>query len=476
MTTVLNYSTASTPTIARFHRSRALVRGIRGPMGSGKSSGSIMEVLFRGMQQRPSGGVRRTKVAVVRSTFRELKSTTIPDWEQWFDPNRFPVKMTEPPSCHVVQKLSDGTTMDMEVIFLSMDEINDIEKLKSLNITFAWVNEASGIQHFILISTLLSRCGRFPHTNSGGVGPTWYGLIMDTNPPSDRHWWHDKFEKEKPAGWEQFVQPGAVLWDDDDKKWVRNPEAENIANLPVGWAYYENLIASSEYSWIKVFLGGEYGTTLMGKPVYMAFRESEHVAPQIINPDTSRPALFCLDFGLNPALAVMQLNSFGGIEIIDELCPADIDLETFMSEQVNPLRMNKYHGMTVTAVGDPSGGNRSGNDKRSPFMVMKAFGLACVPAIYADNIVARVDATTSFLKRGRGMLVSPHCTTIVEGFRGAYHYKVGNTADMHAAEPTKNHHSHIMNGVEYGCVWVRKGGQIQRVSPTRKARPRHRFA
>lgn len=472
---VLNYSTASTPTIGRFHSSHALVRGIRGPMGSGKSSGSIMECLFRGMRQRPVNGIRKTKVAVVRSTFRELKSTTIPDWEQWFDPNRFPVKMTEPPSCHVRQKLSDGTTMDMEVIFLSMDEINDIEKLKSLNITFAWVNEASGIQHFILISTLLSRCGRFPHLRDGG--PTWYGLIMDTNPPSDRHWWNDKFEKERPAGWEQFVQPGAVLWDDDAKKWVRNPLAENIENLPVGWAYYESLIESSEYSWIKVYLAGEYGTTMMGRPVYMAFRETEHVSSQILMPDTSRPAIFAFDFGLNPALAVMQPNSFGGVEIIDELCPSDIDLGTFMETMVMPLKMQKYQGVLVTGVGDPSGGNRSGNDKKSPFIIMKEkYGMECFPALYADNIVARVDATTSFMKRQRGFLISRHCTTIIEGCRGAYHYKVGNTAEIHSAEPTKNHHSHIMNGVEYGCVWVRRGGQVVRAAPPRKPRPKYKYA
>ncbi len=77
----VNYSTVHTPTLAKFHASKTRRRGVMGPIGSGKSTAMCMEIMRRAQQQEPGpDGIRRTRWAVVRNTYRELKDTTLATW------------------------------------------------------------------------------------------------------------------------------------------------------------------------------------------------------------------------------------------------------------------------------------------------------------------------------------------------------------------------------------------------------------
>ena len=56
----INY--IASPTFRRVHKSNALVKAIRGPIGSGKSVGCVMEMFRICLNQEPnSDGVRRTR-------------------------------------------------------------------------------------------------------------------------------------------------------------------------------------------------------------------------------------------------------------------------------------------------------------------------------------------------------------------------------------------------------------------------------
>ena len=67
-----------------FHQSDAFVRGLMGPVGSSKSSACCLEMFTRACEQTANQGVRRSRWAVIRNTYPELKSTTIKTWEEWF--------------------------------------------------------------------------------------------------------------------------------------------------------------------------------------------------------------------------------------------------------------------------------------------------------------------------------------------------------------------------------------------------------
>jgi hypothetical protein len=69
------------PTVARFLQSNAFVRGLMGPVGSGKSTACCYEILRRSAMQAPGpDGKAHSRWAVIRNTYPELKTTTIKTW------------------------------------------------------------------------------------------------------------------------------------------------------------------------------------------------------------------------------------------------------------------------------------------------------------------------------------------------------------------------------------------------------------
>ena len=74
------------PTIAKFAQSDALVRCLVGPVGSGKTMGTIMELLRRTVDQAPFEGVRRTRFVCVRNTLQQLRSTVLSDIQTYIHP------------------------------------------------------------------------------------------------------------------------------------------------------------------------------------------------------------------------------------------------------------------------------------------------------------------------------------------------------------------------------------------------------
>ena len=76
----VNYE-PSGQTIKRFFKSDAFVRGVMGPLGSGKSTACVLEILRRAKMQVPGpDGIRRSRWAIIRNSYPELKSTTLKTW------------------------------------------------------------------------------------------------------------------------------------------------------------------------------------------------------------------------------------------------------------------------------------------------------------------------------------------------------------------------------------------------------------
>ncbi len=84
----IRYSYRDAPTIAAFAESNARLRGLMGPFGSGKSSGCTAEIVVKSHAQEPGpDGIRRTRWAVIRNTYQQLKDTTIKTIFDWLPPN-----------------------------------------------------------------------------------------------------------------------------------------------------------------------------------------------------------------------------------------------------------------------------------------------------------------------------------------------------------------------------------------------------
>jgi len=446
---------------AEFHQASNFVRGLMGPVGSGKSSACCSEIVMRALAQKPwFDGVRRSRWAIIRNTYPELKSTTIKTWQTWFPQNVAPIRWDTPITSFMrIDDIGDGTSMELEVIFLALDSELDTGKLRSLELTGAWINEGSEIPKAVF-DMCTQRVGRYPSKLKGG--PTWCGVIIDTNPPDDDHWYYQMAEVDTPEGWMFFRQPGGLYIDHDDGKYKPNPDAENVDNLPNGHGYYLQQLGGKQDSWINVFLLGNYGTTADGKPVFPEWNDRVHVAGEELQPTRGLPIILGWDFGLTPACIIGQQMPNGRLHILEEIISEDMGIREFASDVVRPILTTRYSGFMRHSEGDPAGAIRAQTDTRTCFMELNECGIPTEPAKTNDWIPRR-ESVAYFLTRmidgGPGLLLDPRCTTLRKGFNGRYRYermKVAGSA-RYRDRPVKDQFSHPHDALQYLCMRVRDG-------------------
>jgi len=457
------------PTAQEFHRSNAFVRGILGPVGGGKTVACIMELYTRALEQKPHNGVRRSRWALIRNSYPELLSTTIKTFEDWIPRAVCPIRQSTPISGVLKVDLPDGTRVEAEFLFLALDIEDDVKKLKSLELTGAFINEASEIRESVL-EMLTSRVDRYPAKNMGGT--TWTGIVMDTNPPDTDHWWYRLAETEKPKGYRFWKQPPAMIRIENkegDVHYVPNDgthgiqRAENIENHNSGFDYYARMVPGKSEEWIKVYVLGQYGSIYTGKPVYAAYNDKVHCAKEELQPYRGLPLLLGWDFGLTPSCIIMQMSPKGQLRVLDELVSEDMGSDRFSRDVVKPfLTTEKYQGMHFACVGDPAGGARAQSNEVTCFQSLEQNGFPVVSAPTNDFIPRKesVDWFLSKLVDGEpGFVLSPTCEVLRRGFLGGYQFRkvrLSGSKDRFTETPEKNEFSHPHDALQYGCLHLRK--------------------
>lgn len=454
--------------------SDAFVRGIRGPVGSAKSSTAIME-LFRQltMARANDRGWRMTRVAIVRNTSPQLKTTTMKTWADWLPPDVFgEPKMAPPPFEHEIDmELGDGTRLVSEVLFVALDRPEDMKKLLSLELTWAFINEAREVNKTI-VDGVTQRLRRYPSQRNGGFSRS--GLIMDTNAPDSDHWWpimageapppegmsDDEIRSlVKPTNWEFFVQPPAMLERRDDQGVLHydlNPEGENIQNMDP--EYYPGQIAGKTKAWIDVYILNRLGAVFDGRPVQPDFNRDVHVAGEPLEPLDGVEIVIGVDFGLTPA-AVFWQKARQQILGLDEIVLRDADARD-LAAAIKRKMADRFPGFRYRVVGDPAGDQRAGTDKNTPFNVLRSEGIIAIPARTNDPEIRRSALSEPLRRMNKGepgIIFDPRCAVTIAGYEGGWVYKrVGGGTEFHD-EPSKNRFSHPCEAGEYGLLGLGEG-------------------
>lgn len=454
-------------TIAKFHNDDSFVRGVMGPVGSGKSVGCCMEILARSARQRPNTeGIRKSRWAIVRNTYGELKTTTIKTWQDWIGADVCPIVYDSPIRGLAIIPQSDGTVINLEVLFIALDRPEHVKKLLSLELTGGWINEAREVPKAIL-DGLTSRVGRYPNISDGGA--SWSGVIMDTNPPDDSHWWYKFAEEETPLNWKFYQQPPALI-KHPTAGYIPNPKAENIDNHIKKYDYYLDMLAGKTEEWIKVYVLGQYGNVLEGKVVYPEYNDDLHCAKGELFPIQNVPLVVGFDFGLTPSCIIGQQTARGGARILDEIVTENMGIKQFMRDLFVPYISTAYKPFydsgNIYIVGDPAGGQRAQADATMTcFDEILKFGFNC-EAAETNAFLPRRESVACLMTRITdgvpAFQISPKCKILRRGFLGGYHYaRVQVQGDERfREEPEKNGYSHIQDALQYWAMRVARGNIV----------------
>ena len=455
------------PTLSKFHRSDTRRRGVRGPVGSGKSTAMCMEIMRRAREQKPSPkvslpnrpltkGTASSRWTIVRNTYGELKDTTLKTWLDWWPESHFGafrysgnMDMTHP----IVMRHPEDHWIELEVLFRALDRPEHIKKVLSLEITGAWVNEAREVPLGI-IQALDDRIDRYPAQAVGG--PTWAGLILDTNPPDDDHWWYRLAEEDKPEGWDFFSQPGGLI--ERGGEFVTNPEAENLDNLAPN--YYEIRAQGKRKDHVRVYYCNRYGFVQEGKPVYPEYADDIH-CPGTIEPIKSVPLYVGLDFGLTPAALLCQQTITGRWIWVDELVTEDMGATRF-AEQLGPKLRGEYREFDIRIFGDPAGAERSQVDEQTVFAVLHKHKIMAELAPTQDPIIRRdavANPMTRMIEGKPGFLISDKCRVARKALAGGYALRRLQVPgeERYRDAPDKNRYSHVVEAGQYAMCGAGEG-------------------
>lgn len=353
-------------TVSDFHESNAFVRGIRGPIGSGKSVGCCWEVWAKASNQKAYNGIRSSKWAIVRNTYGELRSTTISTWLDWFDSI---TKISYGHPIHGMMRFphysGDGTMVECELIFLALDHPKDVKKLKSLELTGIWFNEASEI-HYSHVSMGTGRVNRYPSKTRGGFN--WSGVIMDTNSPDEASWWHEMAENENPDDWEFFDQPSALIniGTEKEPEFIENPDAENIDNHVIGYDYYFKQIPGKNIEWVNVYILNQYGSSDPGSYVYANYGSENH-SSKIFDP--GRPIIWTHDFNFVPLCSGILQEYGTDVHAVDEIVISGADAKMAALEFID--RYKDHTKSPVYIYGDADGNKGEKHGLESNYIIIE---------------------------------------------------------------------------------------------------------
>ena len=459
---------------SQFMQSDAFFRLIAGPVGSGKTTGCIFELMRRSLMQAPApDGFRYTRWAILRQTLGQFKHTVLKDISHWF-------------SGIAHWKVSESTVhfqfgdVRSEWILLPLEEPEDRRRLLSMNLTGAFVSECIEID-YELMSDVAGRCGRFPLTTEGGA--SWYGIIADTNMPPEGTAWHGAMV-DPPQDMQVFTQPGGLTPQAENLNYL--PQTETTAKLPIdhpdriaqGRAYYERLARSNNENWVTRYVHAQFGPDPSGTAVYAgAFRPSFHCVDQL-EPVPGMPLYVGQDFGRDPWAVICQIDYKGRLLVLEEIASTDMGLIRHCREHLRPkLMLPRYSQLPMVVIGDPAGIAKSQYDEQNAFDILKAERFPCVPA-GTNDIDTRLRAVEFYLLQQRDggpamIFDKSRCPKLVAGMAGMYRYSKTNL-DVSKPLPDKNPWSHVADALQYAAM-ATTGNTARAVArtlrPKRQARP-----
>lgn len=491
---------------------------IRGPIGDGKSVLMCFYIVKKSHTQIAldvtENGVKRkirwSKWLIARHTFKALEETTIETWNQWFG-DRTRWKKNPGLVGRYEEDLPDGTLCRIDFVCHALDSPRILNDLQSLELSGAWINEATQTT-LKIVGRIYSRLKRFNPIPGLKDSPRPFHVIMDTNSPSETNWWYRMEVVKQPEGWMFFVCPPAVLQEKDGAtgkvRYVPNDvehaakhgcrPAENVKEIDGGYhrglSYWMDMISSLDDDDVRMLLMNKFGLTVAGMGVFAQSWDNtrNRFDPEDAPYEKGMMLLMGMDLGRTPACAIGQMGLDGVLRIKREVTTWNqrlsggnggldrMDVGQFWEDRLRPVLVNEFNYPQCRHICfcDPAGKNFNEVVSISAIDRLRSLGMNAIPcdkvrAFASDakditegnNVEIRVACVDELLRRGKLKVSnSDECKMIRDGFNGKYCYrKMRSTLDgdeRYDDKPDKDSpYSHIMDAVQYLCLGATKGAE-----------------
>lgn len=438
-----------------FHDSKHFVNLVLGPVGGGKTTICLQHIV-RAACAMPAwhNGRRRSRCIIIRNTSGELYSTTLMSWLAWFS-ELGDIRKRQKPLLTYEHTFSDGKgIVELELIFIALDREEDLRKLKSLEATFAYINELSEVPQSVLPFVKGRVNHRYPSPSFCSTD-YWSGIIADTNPPDVDHWIYTDFELKGLDSYRIFKQPPGLI--DVDGEWKQNPDCDNYQHLAKD--YYPKLAEGQNKDFVKVYCLGEYGSVGNGKLVFPEFNPDVHAVDKI-DAIQGDPIHLFWDFGLTPACTVFQVSSRGQVRLLKEFQGEDMGIRTFASNIVLPQLQSLFPYCRI-GISDADPAGMAGDaimEELSCIGELNSLGVVTNPAS-TNDLEPRIGAVKYLLNTmidGQpAFIVSREgCPKAIKGFVKEYNYRRMSVSgeERYKDVPTKNMSSHIQDTIQYAAL------------------------
>jgi hypothetical protein len=461
----------------KFHACDSMARLLMGPYASGKTVCCLMDIIHRACKIHPIyTGNRVSKFIIIRNTFSQLITTVAKTWEDWCSKlGEMKTHKDKTEYCYR-HRFNDGKgIVELELLFLPLNNLQDFKKIKSLDATGILVGEGCELPPFF--ADFMGRL-RYPERewfskdildkygydkDGKECLPYWRGIFSDTNPPDIDHWMYKYFIENVNEEYTLIRQPPGLI--KIGNVYETNPEAENLKNI--GYDFYKNMVANNSEEHIRVYCMGDFGSIRNERVVFPEYNDDFHSCDDII-PDKLLPLYIGMDFGLTPAITVFQVTSDYRLMLLNEINTDRLSTESFVEDCLIPFLNLNYSGFSIkNIICDPS--SMSGNEINdlSCISVLIKAGLPAIPAP-TNLIEPRISSVKHFLNKNimgkpSFLLDRTKCPMARRGFIAKYYYQrmMIINEERYKDIPHKNKWSHGQDSIQYVASVVYNEGNFR---------------
>lgn len=478
------------PVADRFVQSRAFICGCIGPVGSGKTMAALQKGLrIAAMQKgvRGEDGIvrRKARIGVIRESYPSLQSTTLPSWFR-IVPEAEGKFSWKAPFTHKFTKIlkregnrRDGRPIDIVDIEFEFRAIGDLsveEACRGWEINAVIIDEAD-LQPANLVPFLTGRVGRFSDLDPSLVVDPQIIVVLNM-PDIENHIYQLLFDEtpdvlgltEDEAAIlqstlgdrkliEKFVQPGG-----------REPDAENLHNLPGGRGYYVLQVAANRSTpgYVDRMVDNKPVPIQHGQAVNAGFSYTTHVRPCVWEP--RRKLIVGIDQGLFAAAVALQRDWDNSIRTLAEVVnttrneKGQIGLlkvgPTAFAKRVKRMLTEKFPDITadmIRVVADPaafSAKDRTDNEHDWLLSFQKELGLT-VHRAKTNSAGLRNQAIWTAQDSRDGYAIDPGCKHLIKAHSGGYRYQKAETSTGELrgkVEIADTIYTHIADAEQYAAL------------------------